>query len=203
MSKTVSDVRRRKYSQRNNHGRVATASIFHNPTNINRSENKWHLLSKPKFYVYVSYQDMSEYKLPVPNDLASLYKDIVYGTGQSIVSLFSDIQRQLNEEHNKAEVIRRLGDLKLLFELLKRSYDETTMNYEIYHETESQLYDLIGKIKESNFEAANNISKELMMVFKTLTEINFMIHDTGSKVLIVEDTGQKLGEMRIFKTKRD
>ena len=140
----------------------------------------------------------------VPNDLALLYKNLVNGTGESIISLFSDIHRDLKEKHEKSEVmIKGLEDIKLLFELAKRAYDKKTLNYEIYQEIESQLYKLINKLKESNFEEANNISNELMEVLKVLINTQKMIYATSANVLIVEDTGQKLGDMRIFKTKRD
>ncbi len=45
------------------------------------------------------------YNFPVPNDLALLYKDLVNGTGESIISLFSDIHRDLKEKHEKSEVM--------------------------------------------------------------------------------------------------
>jgi hypothetical protein len=143
-------------------------------------------------------------RFPIPLDLVELYEDLVNSTAESIISLFSSIHSYLEENHSASrEVIHKPDDLRLLFELVKRIYNDNTLNYEIYDGIEKQLNKLINTIQENDFHQAEKLSDETMMIFQTIVDTKKELKDAHTEMLTVEYTGEKIGEMRIYKTKID
>lgn len=161
-------------------------------------------LNLPKFDSYLGTPAFAKYsELPVPSDLAKLYEDLVNGTGEHIVSVFYSIRKILMEHHKASkEVLRTLDDIRLIFELVKRSYHANTLNYEVYDDIEKHLTKLIRKLEEGKYDEVKQTSEELLTIFQSIMETNKVVKKTGTKLLTAEDTGKKIGEMRLFRIKK-
>lgn len=142
------------------------------------------------------------FDIPIPQKLSYLYEDLVNNLGESILYVFSKVQQDLEGHQAPKKIIKKLEQLRLLFELVKYTYDDNTLNYEIDSDMEKQLSILIDQIREGNHNEAQLLADDIMGIFQTLTDSKKLLRDEGVNVFTMKDTGKRIGEMRIFKAMR-
>jgi hypothetical protein len=144
-------------------------------------------------------RDESGFDIPIPQNLSYLYEDLVNNMGESLLSVFSKVQQSLNRHQEPKKILKKLEQLRLLFDLVKYTYDDNTLNYEIHSDIEKQLSILMDQVKGRNFKDAQLRADDIMGIFQTFTDSKKLLRDEGVKDLTMIYTGKRIGDMRIFK----
>ncbi len=158
-------------------------------------------LKAERFRKYLS----KSIELPVPSDLAILFTDLINQKAESVLSMFNSIHGSLAEitrlDGLQGEILKKLDDLQLLFGLAKRPYNENTLNYEINSEIQTCIIKLISLLEDGDLVEARKMAGKVLEVLQTLVKAKTQLKEAGAEMVTIEDTGEKIGEMRIFRKK--
>ena len=137
--------------------------------------------------------------LPVPNDLTTLFADLTKNRGELIVTEYRVIHESLSKEILDNDMLDRLDNIQLLFGLAKRGYSKPTLNYEVFSDIQNDVIEVRRALKKRDFKAASSLSTGLLETFELMSDTLRELRKAGLDLAPIEDTGQTIGGMRIFR----
>jgi hypothetical protein len=145
--------------------------------------------------------------LPVPEGVLPLMRDLLdqkftltLSTYSSVHKLLMSKQRIQKDEQN--QIIKMVDDLQILFGLVKRVYGSNTLDYEIYDKAQSKLSEMKITMERNNINKAKRYSRYILDILETLVEAGKKVRDAEAENIVVQDTGEKIGGMRVFRPKK-
>lgn len=137
---------------------------------------------------------------PLPQSIGVMFRDLREYTGNSVLDLVKQIQKSimLGEGTN---VIKDIIKIQTVFELLKDSYDISTMDYEIYNEIQSKVTDLLIAVERKEHTAIDLVN-HLSKIITKMVSLRKELRKKGAKLVTFEYTDKKIGGLRLFKIKK-
>lgn len=136
----------------------------------------------------------------VTYNLSNIFHDLIYDDAGSVLELFSSVKEQLLLE-NRDKAIELLTRLQVIFVLAKDVHSKTTMDHEIYSELQKKVTMCISSIELQESSKSQEHLEELSKVINELVSSRKELKSSGAKLVTIEYTGEKIGGIRLFKTK--
>jgi len=141
------------------------------------------------------YQDP---RIPIPLNLEGYVNLAIDGKLEEIYNIFSSLKKRIIDRD--PTISATIKDIQLVFGLVRNNLPTNTLDYEIYNEIESLFSKLHVTLDEK--KEVNSIVKEIDDALKAFVDTAKETSYINTNKIILEDTGQTIGEnIRIFKKK--
>jgi hypothetical protein len=143
------------------------------------------------------YQDP---RIPIPLNLEGYVNLAIDGKLEEIYNIFTSLKKRIIDRD--PTISATIKDIQLVFGIVRNNLPTNTLDYEIYNEIEN-LFSKLHVALEENKEV-NSIIKEIDDALKAFVDIAKETSYVDTSKIILEDTGQTIGEnIRIFKKKKN
>lgn len=138
-------------------------------------------------------------EIPIPLGSIDLFQDFISKDGTLIGKVINNVVENI-AKNNEELVLKTIDELYLVFSLAKKIHNPNTLNYEIFNEINEIVLELRESLKYKK-QDSKSIAEDLRSVVEVLIQSKKDASNKGIPSIILEDTGEDIGGMKLFRLK--
>jgi hypothetical protein len=137
-----------------------------------------------------------------PTQLGDLYSDLFVGETHKAQSYLAEAKKKLESGSVDKQTIENLETVQAALGMTRNQFPKNSLNYETIDSVHDAMIELIASLRMNRRGEANGLIEEINESLAAMKESAKQGRTTGTKPLILEDTGEKVGSGRIFRPVR-
>lgn len=137
-------------------------------------------------------------ELVLTTRLGDLYSDLSLENSNSAITYFDLVKKGLKKKSLTSENIEDLELVESALNLVKKSYPENTLNYEVFDTLQHDTIQVIAAIRSGEGKAQALLDKTIEAL-KIVQETRERAEKLKLKPLVLERTGENVGKGRVYR----